>query len=92
MYISTKGDISYQSTCHATAVHTSKLRRGQMNSKSEFWMPMKSGFILLPSMLLRFNSFNKLNNLKLKQLKKGHVVRKDILKVKATLRCSHVKK
>jgi len=43
-------------------------------------------------MLLRFNSFNKLNSLKLKQLKKGHVVRKDILKIKAVLRCSHAKK
>lgn len=43
-------------------------------------------------MLLRFNSFNKPNSLKLKRLKKGHVVGKDVLKVKATLRCRHVKK
>lgn len=77
---------------HATVSYTSELRRGQMNSKGEFWKPIKSGFILVSSMLLRFNSFNKLNSLKLKRLKKGHVVGKDVLKVKATLRCRHVKK
>lgn len=41
-----------------------------------------SAFALVYSMQLRFNSFNKLISLKPKWLKKGHAVRKDILKVK----------
>lgn len=52
---------------------------------------MKSDFILVSSVQLRLNSFNKLTSLKFKWLKKGHAMRKDIIKVKAQLRCSHVK-